>query len=38
MVIDSLQEASISIVSRLLGVRWTAIDGVMLYAVQQGLA
>ncbi|MCY3629212.1 MAG: ISL3 family transposase [Bacteroidetes bacterium] len=36
MVIDWLQEASIS--ARLLGLSWTAIDGVMQRAVQRGLA
>ena len=38
MVIDWLQEVSISAVSRLLGLSWTAIDGVMQRAVQRGLA
>lgn len=38
MVIDWLQEASVSAVSRLLGLSWTAIDGVMQRAVQRGLA
>ncbi len=38
MVIDWLQEASISAVFRILGLSWTAIDGVMQRAVQRGLA
>lgn len=38
MVIDWLREASISAVSRLLGLSWTAVDGVMQRAVQRGLA
>ena len=38
MVIDWLQEASISAVSRLLGLSWTAVDGVMQRAVRRGRA
>ena len=38
MVIDWLQEASISAVSRLLGLSWTAVDGVMQRAVERELA
>ncbi len=35
---DGLQEASISAVARLLGLSWTAVDGVMQRAVERGLA
>ncbi len=38
LVIDWLQEASISAVSRLMKVSWNAIDGIMQRAVQRGLA
>lgn len=38
MVIDWLQEASISAVARLLNLSWNAIDGVMQRAVERGLA
>ncbi len=38
LVIDWLQEASVSAVSRLMGVSWNAIDGIMQRAVQRGLA
>ncbi len=37
LVIDWLQEASISAVSRLMKVSWNAIDGIMQRAVQRGL-
>ena len=38
LVIDWLQEASVSAVSRLMGVSWNAIDAIMQCAVQRGLA
>ncbi len=38
LVIDSLQEASVSAVSRLMGVSWNAIDKIMQCAVERGLA
>jgi len=37
LVIDWLKEASISAVSRLMGVSWGTIDGIMQRAVQRGL-
>lgn len=37
MVIDWLQEASISAVARLMGLSWNAIDGIMQRAVARGL-
>ena len=38
LVIDWLQEASVSAVARLMGVSWNAIDGIMQRAVERGLA
>ena len=38
LVIDWLQEASTSAVSRLIGLSWNAIDGIMQRAVKRGLA
>lgn len=38
LVIDWLQEASTSAVSRLMGLSWNAVDGVMQRAVQRGLS
>jgi transposase len=38
LVIDWLKEASISAVSRLMGLSWNAIDGIMQRAVTRGLA
>ena len=38
LVIDWLQEASVSAVSRLMGLSWNAIDGIMQRAVKRGLA
>ena len=38
LVIDWLKEASISAVSRLMGLSWNAIDGVMRRAVERGLS
>ena len=38
LVIDWLKEASISAVSRLMGLSWNAIDGIMQRAVKLGLA
>lgn len=38
LVIDWLQEASVSAVSRLMRVSWNAIDGIMQRAVERGLA
>lgn len=38
LVIDWLKEASISAVSRLMGLSWNAVDGIMQRAVQRGLA
>ncbi|MCU7895859.1 MAG: transposase family protein [Candidatus Thiodiazotropha sp. (ex Lucinoma aequizonata)] len=38
LVIDWLKEASISAVSRLMGLSWNAIDGIMQRAVKRGLA
>ncbi|MCU7896498.1 MAG: ISL3 family transposase [Candidatus Thiodiazotropha sp. (ex Lucinoma aequizonata)] len=38
LVIDCLKEASISAVSRLMGLSWNAIDGIMQRAVKRGLA
>lgn len=38
LVIDWLKEASISAVSRLMGMSWNAIDGIMQRAVQRGLS
>ena len=38
LVIDGLQEASVSAVARLMGLSWSAIDGIMQRAVQRGLA
>ncbi|MCP4377369.1 MAG: ISL3 family transposase [bacterium] len=38
LVIDWLKEASISAVSRLMGVSWNAIDGIMQRAVERGLS
>lgn len=37
LVIDWLKEASISAVSRLMGLSWNAIDGIMQRAVERGL-
>ncbi len=36
-MIDWLKEASISAVSRLMGLNWNAIDGIMQQAVKRGL-
>ena len=38
LVIDWLKEASISAVSRLMGLSWNAIDGIMQRAVRRGLS
>ena len=38
LVIDWLQEASVSAVARRMGLSWNAIDGIMQRAVQRGLA
>ncbi len=38
LVIDWLQEASVSTVARLMDVSWNAIDGIMQRAVERGLA
>ncbi len=38
LVIDWLREASVAAVSRRLGLSWNAIDGIMQWAVQRGLA
>jgi transposase len=38
LVIDWLKEASISAVSRLMGLSWNAIDGIMRRAVERGLS
>lgn len=38
LVIDWLKEASISAVSRLMGLSWNAIDGIMQRAVKRGLS
>ncbi|WP_241085262.1 helix-turn-helix domain-containing protein [Candidatus Vondammii sp. HM_W22] len=38
LVINWLKEASISAVSRLMGLSWNAIDGIMQRAVKRGLA
>ena len=38
LVIDWLQEASVSAVARLMGLSWTAIDTIMQRAVKRGLA
>jgi transposase len=38
LVVDWLKEASISAVSRLMGLSWNAIDGIMQRAVTRGLA
>ncbi|QYZ67772.1 MAG: ISL3 family transposase [Gammaproteobacteria bacterium (ex Lamellibrachia satsuma)] len=38
LVIDWLKEASISAVSRLMGLSWNAIDGIMQRSVERGLA
>ncbi|WP_330178160.1 transposase family protein [Candidatus Vondammii sp. HM_W22] len=38
LVIDWLKEVSISAVSRLMGLSWNAIDGIMQRAVKRGLA
>ena len=38
LVIDWLQEASTSAVSRLMGLSWNAIDGIMQRAVERGLS
>lgn len=38
LVIDWLKEASISAVSRLMGLSWSAIDGIMQRAVERGLS
>jgi len=38
LVIDWLKEASVAAVSRLMGLSWNAIDGIMQRAVQRGLA
>ena len=38
LVIDWLKEASISAVSRLMGLSWNAIDGIMQRAVERGLS
>jgi len=38
LVIDWLKETSISTVSRLMGLSWTAIDGIMQRAVDRGLS
>ncbi|MEJ1438209.1 MAG: helix-turn-helix domain-containing protein, partial [Candidatus Sedimenticola sp. (ex Thyasira tokunagai)] len=37
LVIDWLKEASISALSRLMGLSWNAIDGIMQRAVRRGL-
>jgi len=37
-VIDWLKEASVSAVSRLMGLSWNAVDGIMQRAVKRGLA
>jgi transposase len=38
LVIDWLKEASIAAISRLLGLSWTEVDGIMARAVERGLA
>jgi transposase len=38
LVIDWLKEASISAISRLMGLSWNAIDGIMQRAVKRGLS
>lgn len=38
LVIDGLQEASVSAVARLMGLSWNAVDGIMQRAVRRGLA
>jgi transposase len=38
LVIDWLKEASISAVSRLMGLSWNAVDGIMQRAVKRGLS
>jgi transposase len=38
LVIDWLKEASVSAVSRLMGLSWNAIDGIMQRAVERGLS
>jgi len=38
LVIDWLKEASTSAVSRLMGLSWNAIDGIMQRAVERGLS
>jgi transposase len=38
LVIDWLQEASTSAVSRLMGLSWNAVDGIMQRAVERGLS
>jgi transposase len=38
LVIDWLKEASISAVSRLMGLSWNAVDGIMQRAVERGLS
>jgi transposase len=38
LVIDWLKEASISVVSRLMGLSWNAVDGIMQRAVARGLS
>ncbi len=38
LVIDWLTEASTSAVSRLMGLSWNAIDGIMQRAVERGLS
>jgi len=38
LVIDWLKEASVSAVSRLMGLSWNAVDGIMQRAVKRGLA
>ena len=38
LVIDWLKEATISAVSRLMGLSWNAVDGIMQRAVKRGLA
>ena len=38
LVIDCLKEASMSAVSRLMGLSWNAIDGMMQRAVKRSLA
>jgi len=38
LVIDWLKEASTAAVSRLMGLSWNAIDGIMQRAVRRGLS